>query len=247
LRPERVSGFDPARRIAAEALGTALLVATVIGSGIMGERTAGGSVALALLGNTLATGAILVVLILCFAPVSGAHFNPLVTVVLALRREIERAMVLPYVGAQVSGGLAGTVLAHAMFDLPLFQMSATARSGPGQWLSEAVASFGLVATILACARFRPAAVAYAVGLFISAGYWFTASTSFANPAVALARALTATFSGIRPVDLPGFVIAETAGALIAAAVFGWLLGRRAPAAAPPSDDPGPAEDASARL
>lgn len=215
--------YRPSRQLAAEALGTALLLATVVGSGIMGERLAGGNVALALLGNTLATGAILVVLILIFGPVSGAHFNPAVTLAMRLRGEIGGRLALGFVAAQVAGGLFGTLIAHAMFDLPLLQAASTVRSGPGQWLSEFVATFGLVATILGTLRARPAAVAYAVGLFITAGYWFTASTSFANPAVTLARCLTDSFSGIRAGDAPAFIAAQVLGAAAAAALCGWLF------------------------
>ena len=209
-----------ARRLVAEALGTLFLVATVIGSGIMADRLTD-DVALTLLGNTLPTGAMLVVLITILGPISGAHFNPVVTMVMALRGQW--GGVAAYVAAQVAGGVAGTMLAHAMFDLPLLQLSQTPRSGTGQWLAEAVASFGLIATILGGLRHRPDAVPWLVGLYIIAAYWFTASTSFANPAVAVARALTASFAGIRPADVPAFVLAEIAGALMAAAVMGWLL------------------------
>lgn len=214
---------DLPRRLAAEALGTGLLVATVVGSGIMADRLTD-DVALALLGNTLPTGAILVVLITCLGPVSGAHFNPAVTVAFVLRRELAAWVAGAYVSAQVAGGILGTWLAHAMFELPLWQLSQTVRTGGAQWLAEAVATFGLVGTILAGLRFRADAIPTLVGLYITAAYWFTASTSFANPAVAIARALTDTFSGIRPTDLPGFVVAQIAGATVAVAVFGWLLG-----------------------
>ena len=223
--------FDLPRRLVAEALGTAFLLATVVGSGIMAERLAGGNVALALLGNTLPTGAILVVLILIFGPVSGAHFNPAVTLAFLLRRELSPGEGLAYVGAQIPGALAGTWCAHLMFDLPILMLGATARSGVGQWAGEAVATFGLVATILACVRFRPLAVAPAVGLYITAAYWFTSSTSFANPAVTLARALTNSFAGIRPVDAPAFIAAQLAGAVLATWLCGWLL-RPARRAAP---------------
>ena len=175
--------FTLTRRLVAEALGTAGLLATVVGSGIMGETLAGGNVAIALLANAIATGAILVVLILVFGPVSGAHFNPAVTLAFALRREISVADAGLYVCMQVAGGILGVLAAHAMFDLAILQTSATARTGMPQWFAETVATFGLVATILGAVRFRPDAVAYAVGLYITAGYWFTASTSFANPAV----------------------------------------------------------------
>jgi glycerol uptake facilitator-like aquaporin len=215
--------FDLSRRLAAEAIGTAGLLAVVVGSGIMGESLAGGNVAIALLGNTIATGAILVVLILAFGPLSGAHFNPAVTLAFLMRREIAPGDAMLYVLAQIVGGLAGALAAHAMFELPLIQISETARSGPAQWFAEWVATFGLVATILATLRFRPEAVAYAVGLFITAGYWFTASTSFANPAVTIARSFTDTFSGIAPGHAPGFILAELVGAASATLVFAWLL------------------------
>jgi len=222
--------FDLSRRLAAEAIGTAGLLAVVVGSGIMGESLAGGNVAIALLGNTIATGAILVVLILAFGPLSGAHFNPAVTLAFLMRREIAPGVALLYVLAQIVGGLTGALAAHAMFELPLIQISETARSGPAQWFAEWVATFGLVATILATLRFRPEAVAYAVGLFITAGYWFTASTSFANPAVTIARSFTDTFSGIAPGHAPAFILAQLAGAASAMLVFAWLLR--------PAPDPG---------
>jgi glycerol uptake facilitator-like aquaporin len=216
------------RRLVAEALGTTFLLATVVGSGIMAERLAGGNTALALLANAIATGAILAVLILKFAPISGAHFNPAVTLAFALKGEIGRSAAWSYVVVQVAGGLLGTWLAHVMFAEPVFQASTTVRSGFPQWTAEFVAAFGLVGTILACLKARPEALPYAVGLFITAGYWFTSSTSFANPAVAIARSFTDTFSGIRPLDAPGFIVAELLGAAAAAFVFGWLL-------APPRD------------
>ncbi len=217
-----MSAPDLARRVVAEGLGTAFLVAAVVGSGIMADRLTDDT-ALALLGNALPTGAILVVLITTLGPVSGAHFNPAVTLAFAVRRAIAPAEAVAYVVVQIAAGLAGAVLAHAMFDLPLLQVSSTVRSGPAQWLAEIVAAFGLVAAILAGLRFRPAAVPWLVGLYITAAYWFTASTSFANPAVAIARGFTDTFSGIRPDDVPAFVVAECIGALIAVAVMGWLL------------------------
>lgn len=213
---------DLSRRIVAEALGTAMLVATVVGSGIMADRLTD-DVALSLLGNTLPTGAILVVLITILGPISGAHFNPAVTLVFALRREIGANAALAYLLAQVAGGFAGTLLAHAMFEQPILQISETARTGGGQWLAEAVATFGLVFTVLAGLRFRSDAIPWLVGLYITAAYWFTASTSFANPAVAIARAFSNTFAGIRPVDLPGFIAAEFLGALLAMALASWLL------------------------
>lgn len=212
-----------ARQVAAETLGTGALVATVVGSGIMAERLAAGNAAIALLGNTLATGAMLIVLILVLGPISGAHLNPAVSFVFALRGELDHRRLLLYVGAQISGGLVGVMMAHAMFALPPIMLSSTVRSGPAQWFSEVVATFGLVGTILGTLRTRPQAVALTVGLYISAAYWFTASTSFANPAVTLARALTDTFSGIAPAGVPGFLAAEIAGAALAAGVFGWLL------------------------
>ncbi len=212
-----------ARSLAAEALGTALLLATVVGSGIMAERLADGNVALALLANAVATGAILVVLILILGPISGAHFNPAVTLAFTLEGKIGRAAAWAYVAVQVAGGLFGTWAAHVMFDESLFQLSTTMRTGFAQWTAEFIATFGLVATILGCVRARPEAVPYAVGLYITAGYWFTASTSFANPAVTVARALTDTFSGIRPVDAPAFIVAQLAGAATATLLFRWLL------------------------
>jgi glycerol uptake facilitator-like aquaporin len=217
-----MSEFDLSRRLTAEALGTALLVATVVGSGIMAE-TLTRDVALALLGNTIPTGAILVVLITILGPISGAHFNPVVTLVFWLRRELALLDAAFYVGAQVVGGIVGTIAAHAMFALPLLDASLKVRSGGAQWLAEAIAAFGLVATILAGLRFARASVPWLVGLYITAAYWFTSSTSFANPAVAVARSLTNTFSGIRPVDLPGFIAAELAGAVVALILMSWLL------------------------
>lgn len=222
--------FDLPRRAVAEFLGTWMLVATVVGSGIMAESLSGGNVAVALLGNTIATGAILVVLIAMLGPVSGAHFNPAVSLVFATMGELPHAVLATYVVAQVAGGIAGTVTAHAMFGLDLLQASSHVRQGPAQFLSEVVASFGLVATILGCRRFRPGIIPVAVALYVVAGYWFTASTCFANPAVAIARSLTDTFSGIRPVDVPWFVIAEIMGALLASWLLHWLLKGRSPAA-----------------
>jgi glycerol uptake facilitator-like aquaporin len=217
-----MSGYDLPRRLVAEALGTALLVTTVVGSGIMAESLTK-DVALALLGNTLPTGAILVVLITILGPISGAHFNPAVSLVFALKRQLTARDTALYVGSQVLGGILGTVMAHAMFALPLLDASMKARTGGAQWFAEAVAAFGLVATILAGIRFQRAAVPWLVGLYITAAYWFTASTSFANPAVAIARSLTNTFSGIRPVDLPGFIAAEFFGAVVGMLVMTWLL------------------------
>jgi glycerol uptake facilitator-like aquaporin len=217
-----MSGYDLSRRLVAEALGTALLVATVVGSGIMAE-TLTKDVALALLGNTLPTGAILVVLITILGPISGAHFNPAVSLVFALKRELTARDTVLYIGAQVLGGIFGTMIAHGMFALPLLDASMKARTGGAQWFAEAVAAFGLVATILAGIRFQRAAVPWLVGLYITAAYWFTASTSFANPAVAIARSFTNTFSGIRPIDLPGFITAELLGAVLGMLVMTWLL------------------------
>ena len=217
-----MSGYDLPRRLVAEALGTALLVATVVGSGIMAE-TLTKDTALALLGNTLPTGAILVVLITILGPISGAHFNPAVSLVFALKRELTGRDAALYIGAQVLGGILGTMIAHGMFALPLLDASMKARTGGAQWFAEAVAAFGLVATILAGIRFQRAAVPWLVGLYITAAYWFTASTSFANPAVAIARSFTNTFSGIRPVDLPGFIAAELFGAVLGMLVMAWLL------------------------
>ncbi len=213
---------DLARRAAAEALGTALLLATVVGSGIMGERLAGGNVAIALLANTLATGAGLAAFIVALGPISGAHFNPAVTLVEAAQRALPWRDVPAYIAAQVAGAIAGVLAAHAMFEEPLLQASTHARAGAAQAWSEVVATFGLVAVIAGCARRQPAAVPFAVGAYITAAYWFTASTSFANPAVTLARSLTDTFAGIRPVDVPAFVGAQLAGAAAAALLFRWL-------------------------
>lgn len=223
--------FDLPRRLAAEALGTGLLVATVVGSGIMADRLAGGNVALALLGNTLPTGAILVVLILGLGPISGAHFNPAVSLVMALTRGLAWRELAPYALAQVAGGCLGTLAAHGMFELPLLQLAAKARTGPAQWFAEFIATAGLLVTVLAVVRFRIEAIPYAVGLYITAAYWFTASTSFANPAVTLARALTATFAGIAPGHVLPFILAQLAGALAGMALMTWLL-RPEPAPAP---------------
>jgi len=214
--------FELPRRLTAEALGTALLVATVVGSGIMAESLTK-DVALALLGNTLPTGAILVVLITILGPISGAHFNPAVSLVFALKRELTPRDALLYMTVQIAGGIAGTMVAHAMFALPLLDASLKMRTGGAQWLAEGVAAFGLVATILAGIRFERASVPWLVGLYITAAYWFTASTSFANPAVAIARSLTNTFSGIRSGDLPGFIAAERCGAVAALMLMSWLL------------------------
>jgi glycerol uptake facilitator-like aquaporin len=228
-----MTGFDLSRRLTAEALGTGLLVATVVGSGIMADRLTD-DVALALLGNTLPTGAILVVLITILGPISGAHFNPAVSLVFALKRDIDWTTAAIYVVAQIAGGVVGTIAAHLMFELPVVEASLTQRTGLSQWFAEAVAAFGLVATILGGLRFANSSVPWLVGLYITAAYWFTASTSFANPAVAIARSLTNTFSGIRPIDLPGFIVAELVGAIIGFLLMTWLL-REQPEAARPKN------------
>lgn len=212
-----------ARKLTAEALGTAFLLAVVIGSGIMGERLADGNVAIALLANTIATGAGLVVLILTFGPISGAHFNPAVTLADAWQGGLPWREVPPYIAAQVLGAFAGAAAAHLMFQEPLFFASQHVRTGPSQWWSEFVATFGLLAVIWGCVRQRASAVPYAVGLYITAAYWFTASTSFANPAVTLARAASDTFAGIRPADAPAFIVAQLLGAFAATALFLWLI------------------------
>jgi glycerol uptake facilitator-like aquaporin len=216
-------GGNLARPLAAEFLGTCLLIATVVGSGIMAEALAGGNVAVALLGNTLPTGAILVVLITMLGPISGAHFNPAVSLVFAMRREIAPGTAVAYSATQIAGGLAGILVAHLMFSEELLQQSTKIRSGGGQWFAEFVATFGLVLTILATRKARESAVAMSVGLYITAAYWFTASTSFANPAVTIARSFTDSFAGIRPVDAPLFIVAQLAGALVASTVCLWLL------------------------
>ena len=212
------------QRIVAEGVGSALLLATVVGSGIMAERLAGGNVAVALLGNTIATGAMLVCLILMFWRISGAHFNPVVTLFLGDRQDFSASLISSYIFAQLVGALFGVLVAHAMFDLPLLQMSVHERAGPSQWFSEFVATFGLVLTIIGVGRSRAESIPVAVGLYITAAYWFTASTSFANPAVTVARALTDSFSGIRMMDAPGFILAQLAGGFVAAR-FGRFLFR----------------------
>ncbi|HXQ72298.1 MAG TPA: MIP/aquaporin family protein [Pyrinomonadaceae bacterium] len=210
------------KRVVAEAVGTAMLLAAVVGSGIMGERLAAGNTAIALLANTMATGAALVALILTFGPISGAHFNPAVTLTVAWQRGLPWRDVPPYIVAQVGGAFAGVAVAHIMFGLPLFFASRHNRSGSSQVFSEFVATFGLLAVIWGCVRFRPSAVPFAVAAYITAAYWFTASTSFANPAVTLARSASDTFAGIRPLDAPAFIVAQLAGAFVATAFFGWL-------------------------
>ena len=213
---------DLKRRVVAEAVGTALLLAAVVGSGIMGDRLAGGNVAIALLANTLSTGAALVALILAFGPISGAHFNPAVTLVDAWQKGVAWGDVLPLITAQVVGAFAGVASAHVMFGEPLYSLSQHARNGGAQAFSEFVATFGLLAVIWGCVRRRPAATPFAVGAYITSAYWFTASTSFANPAVTVARAFTDTFAGIRPVDAPMFIVAQLVGAWAATALFQWL-------------------------
>jgi glycerol uptake facilitator-like aquaporin len=215
--------MSTSRRLVAETLGTALLLMAVVGSGIMGERLAGGNVAIALLANTIATGAALVVLILTFGPISGAHFNPAVTVADASQGGIPWRLVPGYCVAQMTGGALGVIAAHLMFELPLLQMSTHVRAGTAQAFSEFVATFGLLAVIWSCSRRRAETVPFAVGLYITAAYWFTASTSFANPAVAVARAMTDTFAGIRPADVPSFIAAQVMGATVATMLFAWLL------------------------
>lgn len=212
-----------ARRLAAEALGTALLLAVVVGSGIMGERLSDGNAAIALLANALATGAGLVVLITVLGPISGAHFNPAVTAVFALRGAMAWRDAAAYMVAQVAGAILGVWCAHLMFAEAVFQISTSLRAGPAQWFSESVATFGLIATIIGGLRARPDSVPWLVGLYITAAYWFTASTSFANPAVTLARALTDTFAGIAPASVPGFLAGQIAGALAAFVLCGWLF------------------------
>jgi len=213
-----------ARRAVAEALGTAFLLAAVVGSGIMAQRLAGGNGALALLCNTLPTGAILAVLILTLGPVSGAHFNPAVSLAFAWRGELSARDTAVFIVCQVAGGVLGVFAAHAMFEIPIWQVSQTVRSGPGQWLAEAVATFGLLLTIFGCLRSAPSSVPYAVGLYITAAYWFTASTSFANPAVTIARSLSDTFAGIAPAGVLAFIAAQLAGAMLAVTVASWLIG-----------------------
>ena len=211
------------RRVVAEGLGTAFLLAAVVGSGIMAAKLAGGNGALALLCNTLPTGAILAVLILTFGPVSGAHFNPAVSIAMAVRRELPPRVAAAYIGAQIIGGGVGVLAAHAMFELPLWQLSMNVRTGPGQWFAEFVATFGLLLTIFGCAVRTPAAIPYAVGLYITAAYWFTASTSFANPAVTIARALSDTYAGIAPAGVLAFILAQFLGAGAATVLARWLF------------------------
>jgi len=211
------------QKFLAEFIGTAFLLATVIGSGIMAEKLSGGNVAIALLGNTIPTGAILIVLITMLAPISGAHFNPAVTLVFVFQKEISCRDGSIYIMMQTLGGLAGMLLAHAMFELDLIQYSEKIRTGPSQWLAESIATFGLVFTILVTLKSKQQSVALAVGLYITAAYWFTASTSFANPAVTIARSFTNTFSGIMPGNMPAFIVAQIIGALLALFICNWLL------------------------
>ncbi len=218
--------YSNSQKFAAEFIGTAFLLATVVGSGIMAERLAGGNVAIALLGNTLPTGAILVVLITMLGPISGAHFNPAVTLVFALKKTITFNQSMGYLAMQVAGAIIGVWVAHMMFDVPVLQFSQKIRTGEAQWFAEAVATFGLIFTILATLKTRESAVPMAVGLYITAAYWFTASTSFTNPAVTIARGLTDSFAGIRPADVPLFTLSQCAGAIIALFVCSWLLQER---------------------
>jgi glycerol uptake facilitator-like aquaporin len=215
--------YSLSRRLAAEFLGTAFLVASVVGSGIMGERLAGGNIAVALLANTIATGAVLVALILAFGPISGAHLNPAVSLAETLEGGLPWAETVPYILVQILGGIAGAIAAHLMFGLPVVSLSRHARGGPALMLSEFIATFGLLSVIWGCSRLHSNAIAFAVGAYITAAYWFTASTSFANPAVTIARALSDTFSGIRPLDVPLFLVAQIAGALAATFLFRWLI------------------------
>jgi glycerol uptake facilitator-like aquaporin len=223
LEPVHARGITTARQLAAEGLGTAFLLMAVIGSGIMAERLSGGNTALALLANTIATGAALVVLIAIFGPLSGAHFNPAVTLLFALRREISSGAAFAYIAVQIGAAILGAFAAHAMFAMPIFEISAKLRDGPAQWFAEFIATFGLIATIAGSLRFTPASTPMLVGLYITSAYWFTSSTSFANPAVTIARALTNSFAGIAPTSAPGFIAAQVAGALAAYAFCGWLF------------------------
>ena len=215
--------YSTTQKLVSEFVGTALLLATVVGSGIMGDTLSPDNSAVALLGNTIATGAILFVLISMFGPIGGAHFNPAVTLGFMLRKEISPGLATSYVGVQVIGAIVGVIIAHLMFDLSALQISTKARTGLGQWIAECVATFGLLSTIFMVLKHRAEAVPLAVGLYITAGYWFTASTSFANPAVTIAREFTNTFSGISPPDVPGFILAQIVGAVIATYLCRWLL------------------------
>ncbi len=213
--------YSQLQKCIAEAVGTALLLATIIGSGIMGETLSENNVAIALLGNTIPTGTILIVLITLFGPISGAHFNPVVSFVFWIRKEIEMRMLYLFIIAQIIGGIVGVLIAHAMFDLEIIQVSTKVRNGPSQWFSEIIATFGLIIVILGTIKTRPSFVPIAVGLYITAAYWFTASTSFANPAVTIARSLSDTFAGITPVNILFFIIAQIIGALIGAYYYKW--------------------------
>ncbi len=215
--------FDLTRRLCAEALGTFFLVMAVVGSGIMAAKLAGGNEALALLCNMISVGAVLFVIITIFISISGAHFNPAVSLAMLLRGALPAGEALPYVIVQILGGCLGAIVAHVMFGLEPVQLAQTARTGSGQWLGEFIATFGLVATIIGCVRFNPAAIPTAVGLYISSAYWFTSSTSFANPAVTIGRAITDTYAGIAPAHVPAFLVAQLLGAAVAVVVFGWLL------------------------
>ena len=221
-KPDRMNNIEIEKKLTAEFLGTAFLLAGIVGSGIMGENLSGGIVGIALLANSIATGAILAVLILIFGPLSGAHFNPAVTVSFFLQHKIGGRLATYYILVQVLGAFSGTVVAHIMFGEPLLTPSSTVRTGIDQWLGEFVATFGLIATIIGCTHTRPRAIAYAVGLYIVAGYWFTSSTSFANPAVTLARAYTNTFSGINPDHMPIFVLSQFIAAIVVTLLFRWL-------------------------
>lgn len=232
---------DLKRRAVAEGVGTALLLATVVGSGIMGDRLASGNVAVALLANTVATASALAALILTFGPISGAHFNPVVTIADAAQKGLSWRDVPAYVGAQVFGAFTGVAAADVMFGEPVFAASRHIRSGSGQWVSEVIATFGLLAVIWGCSRRRPSAVPFAVGAYIAAAYWFTASTSFANPAVTLARTMTDTFAGIRPQDAPGFIVAQFMGAALATVLFQWLVPSAPGNSAPTKNAPLPAD------
>ena len=220
-----MTAVSTSRQLVAEGIGTMTLLATVIGSGIMAGRLAGDNVAVALLGNTIPTGAILYVLITIFGPVSGAHFNPAVTIAFAIRREIEARRAVMFILMQMAGGLGGAMLAHLMFETPVLQLSQNARTGGAQWLSEFVATFGLLTVIFGGLRWRPDSIPMLVGLYITAAYWFTASTSFANPAVTIARAFTDSFSGILPAHAPGFILAQLVAACLAPAILGWMFAR----------------------
>ena len=224
-----MSNFNLPRRLAAEAMGSAILVAAVVGSGIMAAKLAGGNAAIALLGNTIPTGAILVVLITIFGPISGAHFNPAVSLVFALRKELTWQHMVLYIVVQIIGACAGAVLANVMFGLAPIQLASTVRGGSGQWISEVVATFALIGAIFGGQRFAPGAIPWLVGLTITSAYWFTASTSFANPAVTIARSLSDSFAGIAPSGVIPFVIAQIAGALIGLYFWGWLFAKESKA------------------